>query len=138
MAKEIYERSENYRYEFLKKKHGIKLLGEQWFLCAYCGKPIRREDMQVDHVVSVDLAKKNRFYRFFVPKEGINSIHNLTASCSKCNQRKSNRGGVWILKGKIGWQGRLVCQILLVCFYVAEFLIFSGFVSEVRSIAALF
>lgn len=32
----------------------------------------------------------------------INDVKNLISSCSKCNSRKSDKMGLWIIKGEIG------------------------------------
>lgn len=58
--------------------------------------------MEVDHVISIDLARKNIFYRWLLLGKDVNSLNNLVASCHKCNKRKSNNGGLWVIRGKIG------------------------------------
>lgn len=58
--------------------------------------------MQVDHIVAINLANVRPAYRMLIPSEGINSIRNLTASCRKCNYRKSDKGGKWVIWGKLG------------------------------------
>ena len=88
-----YERSDDYRYRFIKAHPGA--FGK-FYLCPYCGRIMLRKTMQVDHIVSINLANKHRAYRILVPNGDINSIHNLTASCPKCNNRKSDSGGGWI------------------------------------------
>lgn len=61
-----------------------------------------RNSMQVDHIVSVNLANRHRAYRILVPNDDINNVRNLTASCPECNNRKSDSGGGWIFLGRFG------------------------------------
>lgn len=75
-----------------------------------------RKTMQVDHIVSINLANKHRAYRILVPNGDINSIHNLTASCPKCNNRKSDSGGGWIFLGRFGTILFLCIWALLLAF----------------------
>ena len=68
--------------------------------CAYCGKKIAYEDMQVDHIVPChhDLtAAQKRFIRerqkekkFVYPNIGSDDFDNLNPSCRRCNYHKSN------------------------------------------------
>lgn len=60
-----------------------------------------RNSMQVDHIISINLANEHR-YRILVPNDDINNIRNLTASCPECNNRKSDSGGGWIFLGRFG------------------------------------
>lgn len=99
MPKEKFERSEDYRSRYIAAHPGWR---RKWYLCPYCGRFVTKDRMQVDHIVSIDLANRQPFYRWLVPKEGINSEANLTASCEKCNLKKSNRGGWWIVRAKVG------------------------------------
>lgn len=94
-----YERSDDYRYRFIKAHPGA--FGK-FYLCPYCGRIVLRKTMQVDHIVSINLANKHRAYRVLVPNGDINSVHNLTASCPQCNNRKSDSGGGWIFLGRFG------------------------------------
>ena len=61
-----------------------------------------RNSMQVDHIISINLANRHRAYRILVPNDDINNIRNLTASCPECNNRKSDSGGGWIFLGRFG------------------------------------
>lgn len=94
-----YERSDDYRYQFIKAHPGA--FGK-FYMCPYCGRIMLRKTMQVDHIVSIHLANKHRAYRILVPNGNINSIHNLTASCPRCNRKKSDSGGFWIFLGRFG------------------------------------
>lgn len=126
-----YERSATYRTEYIQANppvHG------KFYICAYCGKIVSKGHMEVDHIVSIDLANRRRLYRLMVPKDGINSLHNLTASCSACNESKGNRGGWWIIKGKVGrWYYAFVWGLFL----AACLLVASGILSGILTPAAI-
>ena len=94
-----YERSDDYRYQYIRAHPGF--MGK-YYLCPYCGRIMLKKTMQVDHIVSISLANKHRAYRVLVPDGNINNLHNLTASCPKCNNRKSNSGGFWIFLARFG------------------------------------
>lgn len=66
--------------------------------------------------MSINLANKHRAYRVLVPDGNINNLHNLTASCPKCNNRKSDSGGFWIFLARFG-----------VVFYAVIWLLLLGF-----------
>lgn len=90
-----FERNETYRRDFIQ--HNPPHNGK--YRCVYCGHKVKKDDMQVDHVIAVKRAKKNPFYRCCIHKD-INELSNLVPSCAKCNRRKSDKGGLWILRGK--------------------------------------
>ena len=71
-------------------------------MCPYCGRIMTRNSMQVDHIISINLANEHRAYRILVPNDDINNTRNLTASCPECNNRKSDSGGGWIFLGRFG------------------------------------
>lgn len=92
-----YERSDNYRSEFIT----------HWppdhsghYRCVYCGRRIKKDKMQVDHIVAVNLAKHNYISRLFLPREGVNALSNLVPSCPRCNRKKGKSGGFWIIRGR--------------------------------------
>lgn len=74
----------------------------KFYMCPYCGRIMTRNSMQVDHIISINLANEHRAYRILVPNDDINNIRNLTASCPECNNRKSDSGGGWIFLGRFG------------------------------------
>lgn len=110
MAKEHFVRSEDYRTRYIADHPGWR---KKWYMCPYCGRFVTRDKMQVDHIISIDLANRQPLYRWLVPKEGINSEKNLTAACEKCNLKKSNRGGWWIVRAKLGHGWYAVMWVLL-------------------------
>ena len=69
-------RKYDYRAEYLKHNKGF-LFGHLYF-CAMCGKPITKENMEVDHIVPLN-------------KQGINHVVNCIATCRECNRRKSDK-----------------------------------------------
>lgn len=94
-----YKRSEDYRNRYILNHPGI--FGK-FYMCPYCGRIMTRNSMQVDHIISINLANEHRAYRILVPNDDINNIRNLTASCPECNNRKSDSGGGWIFLGRFG------------------------------------
>ena len=108
-------RSNNYRYQFINEYPGV--LG--FYCCSYCGKIVSKKYMQVDHIVSIDYANRHPKYANF----DINKLSNLTPSCKRCNLKKSNKGGLWIIRGKIGqvlqsllWFLFLLCSFVYIHF----------------------
>lgn len=97
------DRSTNYRNNFFKSCKGI--FGTNVYVCAYCGKFLKKSKVRVDHIIPVYKAKNYKFYRKLLSLRGIknvNDIHNLTPSCEKCNSKKSADTGLWIIKGLLG------------------------------------
>lgn len=95
-----------------EKKQREKLWEEATGHCIYCGKPVRLEEMEVDHIVPLCLG-------------GDNSYENKVCSCPSCNARKagltlesfllesmgkskrkrfSNRINHLFSQGKLSWQ----------------------------------
>ena len=107
-----YDRSMNYRYEYIKNNPGYKG-NRQVYHCAYCGKRIKKDQMQVDHIFSVYNAKNSFITRLLMRLFGINGVNdvkNLTASCPKCNLKKGKMGNGWIISGFLGkniWYHRI-------------------------------
>ena len=66
----------DYRAEYLKHNKGF-FFGHIYF-CAICGKPITRENMEVDHIVPLN-------------KQGVNHVVNCVATCRECNRKKSDK-----------------------------------------------
>ena len=75
----------------MKKEERLRVYKMYDGHCAYCGKSIKYEDMQVDHVVP-----KNRGYYSrwsakdgkFIVSHGEDKISNYMPSCRACNFRK--------------------------------------------------
>ena len=64
----------------MKKERRVRVWKKYKKHCAYCGKKIKYEDMQVDHIIP----KRN--YSF--PNKIINAFKNLNPSCRRCNHYK--------------------------------------------------
>lgn len=108
-----YERDDSYRERFVAAhppKNGK-------YRCVYCGRKIKKDDMQVDHIIAVNRVKKNWLYKICVPN-GVNDISNLVPSCARCNNRKGDKGGLWALRGKF-WRVFLPVFMLLKLLAVA-------------------
>jgi 5-methylcytosine-specific restriction endonuclease McrA len=110
-----YERGSNYRAEFFKHNKGPHR-------CVYCGKRLKSTDIEVDHLIPVSKAKSSIGARVWLRICGIfnvNDHRNLVASCKRCNRKKSDKIGFWVLRGLIGrfdafWTIRNIVVILLV------------------------
>ena len=113
-----YDRGTNYRGDFLKDNHYKKR-----YRCAYCGKRIKKENMEVDHLIPVSKAKTHSSVRLWLQLCGIKNVNdtrNLVAACKPCNRRKSDHMGVWVIKGSIGrfgafWVIRDILFVIFIC-----------------------
>lgn len=93
-----WSRSSTYRDRFLKEVKGP-------YRCRYCNRKISKDYMMVDHIVPVDRAKRSKIARFLLKVQNIsdvNEIKNLAPSCRKCNNKKSNKMGLWFIRGILG------------------------------------
>lgn len=96
------ERGGNYRAEFFA--HNPPMFGDK-YACAYCGKRMTKRQVQVDHIIAVDLAKRHADVRRKIQAYGwddVNDTRNLCAACGRCNRLKANHGGLWIARGRLG------------------------------------
>lgn len=93
-----YERDNKYRKTFFENNRGP-------YHCAYCGKKLKASQLEVDHLIPVAKAKTSLGVRTWLQICGIRNVNdpkNLVASCEKCNKKKSDNMGVWVIKGAIG------------------------------------
>lgn len=135
-----YERAANYRTIFIN----IWPPKDGEYRCVYCGRKISVSEMEVDHIVSVNRVKRNRFYRLCVPK-GINDISNLVPSCQSCNRRKGNKGGLWAIRGRY-WKlclpiyliFLLIASVSAILFAILVILIALQYEPAIKLTAALF
>ena len=115
-----WDRSTSYRKDFFATNKG--LLGGWLYFCAYCGKPLTRKKVQVDHHIAINYVKHNPLQKLYFgignvfsniggsllhgknwkKNEGVNVSYNLLPACARCNQKKSDKGGIWIVRGMIG------------------------------------
>lgn len=48
MAREQFVRSEDYRSRYIAEHPGWH---GQWYMCPYCGRFVKKDRMQVDHII---------------------------------------------------------------------------------------
>lgn len=117
-------RSSNYRARFFD---GHKPFLGRIYFCAYCGKPLSKKRVTVDHLYPVAKVSKDPELQKKLKRQGIgdlNSEKNLVAACYRCNQAKAAQMGPWIRKGKIGrhawvwvlrWMFRIAVFVAIGC-----------------------
>lgn len=100
-----YMRSSNYRSLFFKQSRPDR--GDK-YRCVYCGKLLYSDHVTVDHIIPVNKVlrsnqkKKYRKYLKWIGASNVNDMKNLAPACSSCNLKKSDSGGLWILRGFLG------------------------------------
>lgn len=93
-----YVRSSDYRRAFVAAGPGP-------YRCRYCNRRLDADEMTVDHVVPVALAGRSKLARWVLARigaDGVNDLANLAAACARCNARKADKGGLWIVRGILG------------------------------------
>lgn len=132
--RKVYERSATYRNVYFKYNKGIF---HKWYLCAYCRKKfIQKDIVEVDHIVAVNIMKHSMMFRILFGMLGkdVNDTMNLVGACRKCNRKKSDKGGKWIIRGSTGAIIHRVLQdtsimienVLKKFWYVVLLLVFVG------------
>lgn len=99
-----YVRSTSYRQTFLSNNKGIHNQGKE-YRCAYCGKKIKVQNMEVDHLISCKAAESTHFSKWALKAMGAKSVNdpkNLVPACFNCNRKKGADQGIWVLKGLLG------------------------------------
>lgn len=127
-----YSRSATYRTEFFKHNRGDKN-NYSVYHCSYCGKRLKKDDLEVDHIIAINRVKKSFFARIFMNLIGIknvNEVKNLTASCHRCNRRKSDKQGLWVPLGFMGksttfWTIIHIIEVLLIILVIVLILWFN-------------
>ena len=100
---------------------------EAKYRCVYCGFKYPASKITVDHLYPVNRYKKDPKVRARAKRYGIediNDVKNLVAACADCNERKSDKMGLWILRGKIfrhEWLFKIPKIAAIVAFVFAEF-----------------
>ncbi len=77
----------------------------RFYFCSYCGKPVDRNRISVDHLYPVGQTSKSlRLQRHMkhLGIEGVNSSRNLVPACERCNKKKGKKMGLWTVRGWIG------------------------------------
>lgn len=90
-----YLRGTSYRQDFFAVNGGP-------YRCRYCHKRLSREQVTVDHLVSVSSASKSVVARRVLSLMGaksVNDVINLVPACGRCNGRKGSKGGLWFFRG---------------------------------------
>lgn len=93
-----WDRSDNYRQTFFRTSHGP-------YRCRYCGRYLNTKYLQVDHLVPVAKTRKGGAARAVLEMRGISNVNdprNLVPSCSKCNRKKGDHMGMWLIRGIMG------------------------------------
>lgn len=116
-----WNRSDNYRQIFFRNTKGP-------YRCRYCGRYLNVKYLQVDHLVPVAKTRKGGTARLFLELRGITNVNdprNLVPACSRCNRKKGDKMGLWLLRGLMGKYSwfpgfyRIVC----IAFLIAVFLL---------------
>lgn len=98
-----YLRSGDYRKKFFDKNRPIF---KDYYICAYCGRFLKKKDVTVDHIISIRKAQKSKILQFILRLVKINDINdekNLTASCETCNKKKGQKLSLsYVLRGILG------------------------------------
>lgn len=133
-------RGSSYRARFLRSHDPVLGL---FYFCAYCGKPVSKKHVTVDHLYPVAKVSRDPALQKKLKRQGIddlNSEKNLVPACYRCNQEKAAQMGSWIRKGKIGrhewvwilrWMLRIVvvAAIVLAVWYVYSQGLITSYVS---------
>ena len=93
-------------------------LGKDRYLCVYCGLPVRKEKITVDHLIAVKRAQRSRVYLGLLRRwgcESVNDVRNLVPSCRRCNSRKGTKAGSWVVRGLLG--RKKAFWVTVWCFY---------------------
>lgn len=111
-----YERASNYRQTFFQRTEGP-------YRCRYCNKKLPKDKVFVDHIIPVAKTQKSKTARLMLAVRrcgNVNDIRNLAPACRSCNSKKSDKMGIWIIRGwlgkyKIYWVLLRILQILCIC-----------------------
>lgn len=93
-----FERASNYRNVFFARTKGP-------YMCRYCHRPLTKDKIYVDHVIPVSKTQKSAFARILLAIKGCNNVNdicNLAPACQKCNLKKSDKMGLWVIRGWLG------------------------------------
>lgn len=106
--------SSDYRRNYFDHNRG--LFGRLWF-CAYCFKPLwGHGSVQVDHIIApswfVNKSKRKKTGRnSSAMAEKVNQQEwILVSACPKCNREKSDKGGMYLVRG---FRSKLIERVLM-------------------------
>lgn len=109
-----YDRNTSYRQTYfrynLPNAHPIGKKRNTLWRCCYCGKKLKKREIEVDHLIPVYKAKRQRHWQKKLPN-GVNDKTNLVAACRHCNRIKSSKTGLWYVRGLLG-QHQLYWKII--------------------------
>ena len=116
-----YNRSRHYREKFIRMhppdRHGK-------YRCVYCGRKIKAEEMQVDHIVPVGAVRRRPLLRAHM-KGRVNDMSNLVPSCRRCNLKKASKTGLryriraWLGSHEGYWKFRKAARAILILLLVS-------------------
>ncbi len=110
----------DYRTEYFKHNKGIFGI----YFCAQCFKPLRKEDVEVDHIIPLS-------------KMGPNSVINCVATCRHCNRSKSDTIDFRVVKGVMF---KIVEELCITCSRTIGYLsreIFKSLIDPVKDNAKI-
>ena len=132
-----YIRDNSYRKNYFESNDFLKQrINDGYALCAYCGLPVKINDLTVDHIVPVVKAKNTQIAKGIMKIMKISNINerkNLCGACSKCNSKKRANMGLWIIRGIIGkskyvWLIRWILRIVFLALLVYIYKMYGNFI----------
>lgn len=75
------------------------------YRCRYCNKLLNKDKVRVDHLIPVGRVQHSWSARLLLKLSGIKNVNdakNLVPACNRCNLKKSDKLGIWYIKGIIG------------------------------------
>ena len=114
-----YERASNYRQTFFQRTKGP-------YRCRYCNKKLSKDKVFVDHIIPVAKTQKTVRAKMMLAMRrcgSVNDIRNLAPACKECNSKKSDKMGIWIIRGWLGkyttyWICLRILQFLAICLVI--------------------
>ena len=123
-----YLRSGDYRKKFFAKNQPII---RDYYICAYCGRWIKKKDVTVDHIISIRKAQRSKMLQFIlrmIKIEDINDEKNLTAACETCNKKKGQKISFsYVIRGFLGrktWYWIIYYIVIVIVLIICVFCIF--------------
>lgn len=127
--KSCYVRNDTYRSLYIKNTR-------EPYRCRYCNKLLKKEYMEIDHIIPVNKVKKPGILRDllnFKNIKDVNDLQNLCPSCHKCNTKKGQKTGIWLIRAKLGtykwyWNIKPVLQgfLIVICIAIVAITIYFG------------
>ena len=88
----------------------------KYYVCAYCFKLLKKNDVTVDHIISVNKSQKNRMANWLMNRMEISNVNderNLCCACKECNSRKGSKAGLWLLRGFLGKKKEVIWGVYI-------------------------